>query len=452
MFKGTPTDPRGEHPAGRGAHPSAIAGHLTAVPSPEPEAPEVFVKPAPPSDPLRRRSEAEVLQTLRHPGTVEVLGLKDGPEGTSLELAKLDAVDLLHHRALEPSELVVVFGQVCQTLGEIHSAGFVHGNLGAEHVLIDQHGRAVLCGFGNASPVRSDARPDGLEPQLDVAAIARLLDRELDRTESEYPGDRLNDSLRHIAQVADAHEVTKATASSLALRLHQLSNAEPSSSLAPDADPEGAATDLAKTATAVGGRISAAWQAHRLPALAGAAVVVALLVLAAARLVPDGARPDSATADAAPTTQPMPAPTTDGPPQQGAELVMAIEPACPTPPDAANLADVDGDGCPERWTASNGRIDVGSQRFTLGTPEDFAIVGDWNCDGSATPALVDATGRVFLFDQWPSAGQSVTVEATTEIDGVVSVWSSECGALDYETADGARHSMSTATSTTQEQG
>lgn len=122
MFKGTPTDPRGEHPAGRGTHPSGSTGHLTAVPSPEPEAPDVFVKPAPPSDPLRRRSEAEVLQTLRHPGTVEVLNLKDGPEGTALELAKLDAVDLLHHRALEPSELVVVFGQVCQTLGEIHSA------------------------------------------------------------------------------------------------------------------------------------------------------------------------------------------------------------------------------------------------------------------------------------------------------------------------------------------
>ena len=27
--------------------------------------------------------------------------------------------------------------------------------------------------------------------------------------------------------------------------------------------------------------------------------------------------------------------------------------------------------------------------------------GDWNCDGIATPALVDSVGQVFLFDGWP---------------------------------------------------
>jgi hypothetical protein len=75
-------------------------------------------------------------------------------------------------------------------------------------------------------------------------------------------------------------------------------------------------------------------------------------------------------------------------------------------------ADVDGDGCREPWWTSDGRLYAGGRTYTIGSPGDLVAVGDWDCDGSATPALVDAdTGGVFLFPAWATAEVDVHVDA-----------------------------------------
>jgi hypothetical protein len=57
-------------------------------------------------------------------------------------------------------------------------------------------------------------------------------------------------------------------------------------------------------------------------------------------------------------------------------------------------------------------------RFGVGDPGDVVTVGDWDCDGTATPGVVrPTTGEVFLFDRWAEPGVPVTVTAALRLEG-----------------------------------
>jgi hypothetical protein len=81
--------------------------------------------------------------------------------------------------------------------------------------------------------------------------------------------------------------------------------------------------------------------------------------------------------------------------------------------------------------------DAGPTRYRLGRPGDSLLVGDWDGDGSLTPALYrPATGEVFTFDAWaagraavrraPVAGRATVVRSDgrdrVEIVGVDGSW------------------------------
>ena len=89
-------------------------------------------------------------------------------------------------------------------------------------------------------------------------------------------------------------------------------------------------------------------------------------------------------------------------------------------PVEAPAADVDGDGCAEALVVDGSTVDAGVARWSLGEPGDVAAVGDWDCDGEASAALLrPATGDVFLFANWAELDAPVTVEATRQVaDGV----------------------------------
>ena len=59
---------------------------------------------------------------------------------------------------------------------------------------------------------------------------------------------------------------------------------------------------------------------------------------------------------------------------------------CPTATPPA--ADVDGDGCRETLVVDGSTVDAGVARWTLGEPGDLVAVGDWDCDGEASAALL----------------------------------------------------------------
>jgi hypothetical protein len=50
----------------------------------------------------------------------------------------------------------------------------------------------------------------------------------------------------------------------------------------------------------------------------------------------------------------------------------------------------------------DGRIEHAGRRYAVGEPGDVVLLGDWDCDGTASPAVHrPATGQVWRFDAWP---------------------------------------------------
>jgi len=83
------------------------------------------------------------------------------------------------------------------------------------------------------------------------------------------------------------------------------------------------------------------------------------------------------------------------------EPMAAPAPRCPAV--AGPSADVDLDGCREAVTWSDGVLQAGAARFAFGAAGDGWAVGDWDCDGQPTPALLHA-GSLAVFDTWPGPG------------------------------------------------
>jgi hypothetical protein len=114
----------------------------------------------------------------------------------------------------------------------------------------------------------------------------------------------------------------------------------------------------------------------------------------------------------------------------------AVDATCA--PVAPPSADGDGDGCPDAIGVTGSAIQVGAVRYRLGADGDDVTVGDWDCDGQATPALVrPSTGEVFVFSQWATVDAPVSLEPTAVVAGAAGpVPAERCGPLRVRTADG----------------
>jgi hypothetical protein len=87
---------------------------------------------------------------------------------------------------------------------------------------------------------------------------------------------------------------------------------------------------------------------------------------------------------------------------------------------ASPAADIDGDGCEEPITWSDGILQAGSARFALGRPGDAWAVGDWDCDGRRTPALLHQ-GSLAVFDSWPEPGAELQGRVVGTADGATAI-------------------------------
>jgi len=98
-----------------------------------------------------------------------------------------------------------------------------------------------------------------------------------------------------------------------------------------------------------------------------------------------------------------------------------------TPP----AADVDGDGCRETLVVDGSTVDAGVARWTLGEPGDLVTVGDWDCDGDASAALLrPASGDVFLFATWADLDRPVTVTPVDRVAGGAAIRAEPAGGGD----------------------
>jgi tRNA A-37 threonylcarbamoyl transferase component Bud32 len=79
--------------------------------------------------------------------------------------------------------------------------------------------------------------------------------------------------------------------------------------------------------------------------------------------------------------------------------------------------------------------------YALGRPGDLAVVGDWNCDGTETPALLrPATGEVAVFSEWPEPKAGIAAQHIVVVAGARSLEIDDqapCIVLRVRTANGS---------------
>jgi hypothetical protein len=167
----------------------------------------------------------------------------------------------------------------------------------------------------------------------------------------------------------------------------------------------------------------------------GVAALLGLTMAAAGALVLRSGRPLPVAQGTLAVGEPPPA--CDGP----------QDPPTTTAPGDVTSADVDGDGCADDVRVVSGIVEVGGQRWQVGAADDAVAVADWDCNGTATPAIYrPATGEVFVFPSWASAGQPLTVTAVDTIAGGSSLVPGEvaggtCPPLTVEMPSGERHAI-----------
>jgi hypothetical protein len=343
----------------------------------------VAVKVAHPADvdaASRLRAEAALLADIDHPGVVRALDLVEGDVGPALVLELLAEGDLAERLArrgrMTPTEVVEVGVALARTLDDLHRAGLVHRDVKPANVLLREDGRPVLCDLGTSTA----AGVAGTDGYLDPAVRAG------------GPADA----------AADVH--------ALGITLHELLTGAlprpgvPLAQAAPGAPP---------ALVAVVERAHAERPVDRPPSAAALADELAGAVLSVAPR-----RPTRAFGPRPPRPEPQPAPPSGRArrlvPVAAAAVVAAVlagplspfhgggDVAAASPPPLHLTA-----GRPADWDGAV-LTDAAGDRYTLGLTGGEVVLGDWDCDGTVTPAHYDpVTGEAVTFSGWAADGRPI---------------------------------------------
>jgi hypothetical protein len=143
-------------------------------------------------------------------------------------------------------------------------------------------------------------------------------------------------------------------------------------------------------------------------AAAGGALVVGGLALV---VTADGSAP--ATDDLEDWVATIPAPTT-------ARTASSLTTTTSVGPPSTLASTAPAGSAPGPTVIGPNLVAMGAERYEAGAPGDQVVLGDWDCDGESTVALLRAaTGEVFVFDEWPAAGQDRTNPPVTMVPGAI---------------------------------
>lgn len=383
----------------------------------------------------RLRRESRVVAALDHPAIAAPLDIVDGPDGTVAIVMPYatggSLQDVLERGGWLPWWRVAHVGAtVASALSAAHGAGVVHGGITPANVLLGARDTPLLADFGTAA-MRHDGRPDdeGPTPDSDVHRLGEVLHRALTDRPGTPPG-----ALVAVVERAVARQPVYRFDSAESLR----AALEPFASMDEPTQPHAVAT-LAPGVMAGGdhdtGELdvvippdATASPAGRRPAWTGLALagtaVVALMVVAGLWLADRGADPSA-------TTAATPAPV-EAQPRQPSPRCAGVE----DPGEEGQLleADVDDRGCTLPLLVTEEIVDdvptavvlvpadagTLAGRYALGPAEDRVVVGDWDCDGTDTPAVVrTADGEVYLFDGYgdlvPTRGPTLPTGADPQV-------------------------------------
>jgi tRNA A-37 threonylcarbamoyl transferase component Bud32 len=376
-------------------------------------------------DPGAISHERDVLRLLEGvPGVVALAGPPDEPSTLATTWLPGGSLDDPLRARPTMAEAARLAHDIASIIASLHERQVAHGDLDPSHVCFDDTGAPVLVGFARAL-VGDAGRAAAAE---DVAALGRLVswlaqdseiparptrDRVLRRGGDDSA--RIRRELRTVAQHACHPDPTRrVTAAAMADR-------------------------LAAVAVDDGRRVPAASRpmTARLPRRRTLAIIagVALALLAVVTLTrPSSEDAPTAAPTAAPTTVASTTllPSTTTSPTTVAELVWpttsAAPPAAPPVEASAPIVTIEGQD-----------VVVDGQRYRLGVdPADQIVLGDWECDGVITPAVLrQPSGVVDRFDRLPTSGEEVTATRLTPAVPVTQLVTPDaCGPVRALAADG----------------
>ena len=369
------------------------------------------------------RREAEVLRAVGGSDLVHLIDLSDGPETTELLLRDTGGPSLaaaLADPTTSSNRALLLMANACDAVARLHERGWAHGRVEPDHVLLTGRGRVRLCSLSAATPLEVDPSVG----RADRIALLRMVD---DWTRAPVGAGRA------------APLATRLRARLLERRTHRLPD---------DPDPRLLARILRRTARFGDVGIDVR---HGAPRAMAVTLGVATIVSIGWWVLPTSSSPGrSAGADTTASRQAAPASTSSVTTTPPAPSTTAMSTAAPSERPAAtdpNCAaatsldpDVDGDGCGDAVEIDGNAVVVGDRRYRLGSDGDVVAVGDWDCDGVATAAVLrPSTGSVHMFDRWAAADGPARAVDLGRIVGAVSFAAptGPCGPPRVSTVSGA---------------
>lgn len=351
----------------------------------------------------RLRREAEILRRVDGPPVVRLEELAEGADHTELVTRRFGSLTLAETGLLDPWECGASLVAFCDAIEMLHGTGWAHGSLDASHVLVDPGEGVELCSLGDASETDTAegrtavvADHDGLAgvvvevlerpPGFDSPRVRRMWRRAARRAVPNLLSAR---GLRTPGQVREILSEAKLPGTE---RLAE-----------PDSEPDSGSEPESGSELGVERQSDVERETRRDPKIRLLALALALAVVSGTAAWLAGAGPS--TADTAPS-----------------------------------CVDVDGDGSCDDVRVEGQEVSVNGRVYAVGSSGDLARLGDWNCDGRATVALLrPASGQVFVFDGW-SPGEGRTIEAEfvgqwPEAKDIVE--QSTCGAVQLSMEDGS---------------
>jgi serine/threonine protein kinase len=119
-----------------------------------------------PAAPERLRREAQILARLEHPGIVPVHDVGTLPDGRVFYVMKLVRGDRLDQHVTPTTtvtELLRIFGRICEAAAFAHAHGVIHRDLKPENIMVGPFGEVLVMDWGVAK-LSSGAEPAGSQP------------------------------------------------------------------------------------------------------------------------------------------------------------------------------------------------------------------------------------------------------------------------------------------------
>lgn len=366
------------------------------------------------------QAEAELLRFAAHPGVVEVVGSRAVPTGWELALRRVPGPDLTGAGPWTADELAGYGAAVATTLADLHDIGMVHGRLAAEHLLVDDAGRPVICGFGQARRCLGEPAAD-LWKAADVADLARCLSTRRPAGAPRALARALDRASAPARRSVDARQLARLLRSATA----SPTLPQPARPDEPPALDTGEAVDAGEaldeeTATARVGRPrrrpAGAWRAAAGLSLLAAVVVTFVLVLPSAVRAPSAPHRLGLRRPGLQRSGPQ----RSGPQRSGSQLPGPPPRTATRAPAPLSCPAVD-DGCGPLPSAG-GVVTLARGRFRIGRSGDVVVLGRWTCTRTPLAALLrPADGRVWVFPRWASQGGATTATLLARVPGAHSL-------------------------------